>query len=103
MSCHFCYNVHVWAKEPHDDEDYFDGGLNDDNDGSSCVIGRADKEFSIMLNSGMGRPCEIEFRTWGKDNMWHAAGYYYPKFCPECGRKLDEYVIDERGTSFRKK
>lgn len=23
MSCHFCYNAHVWAKEPHNEEDYF--------------------------------------------------------------------------------
>ena len=24
------------------------------------------------------------------------------KFCPECGRPLNEYIIDERGKSFKK-
>ena len=28
MSCPFCYNAHVWAKEPRVEDDYFDAGLN---------------------------------------------------------------------------
>ena len=101
MNCPFCYNAHVWAKEHKVEEDYFDRGLNDNNDGSSCSIGKSSNEFSIMFNSGMGKPCEIEFRNW-YSGLWHTVGYYYPKFCPECGRKLDEYVIDNRGTSYEK-
>jgi hypothetical protein len=88
---------------PKTEEDYFDEGLHDDNDGSSSGIGRSANGFSIMFNSGMGKPCEVEFREWGEDNMWHTVGFYYPKFCPECGRKLDEYVIDERGTKYDRK
>lgn len=101
MGCHFCYNAHVWAKEPKTEDDYFSNGLDDTNDGSSCSIGRSTSNFSIMFNAGMGRPCEIEFRKWCDDNLWHTIGYYYPKFCPECGRKLDEYLIDERGTAYK--
>lgn len=102
MSCHFCYNAYVWAKEPKTEEDYFDEGLHDDNDGSSCSIGKSGDSFSIMFNSGMGKPCEIEFRNW-YNGRWHTVGYYYPKFCPECGRLLDEYKIDERGTKYESK
>jgi hypothetical protein len=100
--CRFCYNAHVWAKEPKTEEDYFDNGLDDDNDGSSCIIGKCSDKFSIMFNSGMGKPCEIEFRKLGDDQMWHTVGYYYPKFCPECGRQLNEYKIDERGTKYER-
>ena len=102
MSCHFCYNAHVWAKELKTEENYFDEGLDDNNDGSSCSIGKSRDEFSIMFNSGMGKPCEIEFRNWFS-GQWHTIGYYYPKFCPECGRPLDEYIIGERGQSFDRK
>lgn len=103
MSCRFCYNAHVWAKEPKTEEDYFGRGLDADNDGSSCGVGRAGEGFSIMFNSGMGKPCEVEFRNWREGYGWATIGYYYPKFCPECGRPLDEYEIDERGTSYKRK
>ena len=100
-SCPFCFNAYVYAKMPKTEEElYFGDDLTDDNDSSSCGIGRAAKDFSIMFNSGMGKPCEIEFRQWGIGNMWHTVGYYYPKYCPECGRKLDEYIIGERGTNY---
>jgi hypothetical protein len=55
-----------------------------------------------MFNSGMGKPCEIEFRNW-YNGRWHAVGYYYPKFCPECGRELNEYIVGERGVSYTRK
>ena len=103
MSCHFCYNAYVWAKEPHDEEDYFDEGLNDDNDGSSCSIGRCAIGFDMMFNSGMSKACNIEVRKWHEGYGWAPIGYYYPKFCPECGRPLDEYQIDERGTKYERK
>ena len=101
-TCHFCYNTHVWRKEPHDEEDYFDEGLHDDNDGSSCSIGKSGEKYQMYFNSGMGKPCNIEICTWIENYGWHHVGVYYPKFCPECGRPLNEYVIDERGTSFHK-
>lgn len=103
MACHFCYNAHVWAKEPHEDEDYFDNGLDDDNDGSSSGIGHSGQGYQMYFNSGMGRPCNIEICSWHEGYGWAPIAKYYPKFCPECGRRLDEYIIGERGGSFTKR
>ena len=102
MSCHFCYNAHVWAKEAHSEEDYFDEGLHDGNDSSSSTIGKSADGIQLYLNSGGGKPLEIEVCQW-INNRWHTIGAYYPKFCPECGRPLDEYNIDERGTRYESK
>lgn len=102
MACHFCYNAHVWAKESHLEEDYFDEGLHDGNDSSSSTIGKSADGIQIYLNSGGGKPLNIEVCQWINDR-WHTIGYYYPKFCPECGRPLDEYNIDERGTKYESK
>ena len=103
MSCHFCYNAHVWAKEPHDEEDYFDEGLHDENDGSSCGIGYSGPKYAMYFNSGMGQACNIETCTWNSETGWIPVAKYFPKFCPECGRKLDEYDVDKRGTTFKRK
>ena len=103
MSCHFCYNAHVWASELDNTEDYFDEGLNDNNDGSSCGIGTACKGYQIWFNSGMGVPCNVEVGTWKESSGWVPIARYYPQFCPVCGRKLDEYIITERGVSFERK
>ena len=88
--CHFCSNAHV------------DGYLNHDTDFFSATMGHADKGFQIMLNSGNHRPNHIEFNQWNEEvKRWITVGIYYPKFCPECGRELSVYRIDERGTSFQ--
>ena len=102
MSCSFCYNAYVWGKESHTDEDYFDGGLNNTNDFSSCSIGLSDSTHQIYFNAGAGVPCNIEICKWGENAQWNTVARYYPKFCPECGRKLDEFIINERGTSFER-
>lgn len=102
MACHFCYNAQVWAKEPHEEEDYFDEGLNDTNDFSSCGIGYCDDRHRLFFNSGNGEACNIELCEWF-NGRWHTMGRYFPKFCPECGRPLDEYTIDERGTKYESK
>ena len=100
--CNFCFNAHVWAKLPHDEEDYFDGGLHDDNDGSSHGIGRASPQYKLDFNSGMGVACNIGVHRWQPDTGWIRVAEYFPKYCPECGRKLDEYHVNERGTDYIK-
>ena len=101
--CPFCFNAYVYAKLPKTDEDYFDEGLNDDNDGSSRGIGHSASEYQMYFNSGMGVPCNIELCHWHEGYGWGPVAKYYPKYCPECGRKLDEYKIDERGTKYDQK
>lgn len=103
-ACPFCFNAYVYAKMPKTEEElYFDDGLDDTNDGSSCGIGHCSKDYTMFFNSGMGVPCNIEICNWREGYGWSPIGKYYPKFCPECGRKLDEYEIDERGTNYDRK
>jgi hypothetical protein len=48
----------------------------------------------MMLNKNPHEPLMIEVSRWNdkiNPQQWQLVGYYYPKFCPECGRKIDEY------------
>lgn len=76
--CGFCVNARV------------DDDLTDDNDFSSMAVGSSAIGYRILISSGFGKPVRIEFDQWNRDN-WSTVGRYYPKYCPECGRKLDEY------------
>lgn len=70
--------------------------LNDDNDyGSHTIDGYRieDQGYRLMLTYGWGKPLRIEADVWNdKRKEWslHVL-QYYPKFCPECGRRLSEY------------
>ena len=45
-----------------------------------------------MLECGNRDALRIEFNRWNdNDKMWHTVGRYYPKYCPECGRKITEW------------
>lgn len=91
--CKYCFNARVY--KPADEElmDPFATELTDENDFSSCSIGHChSKERRFMINSGNGHPVNIEFDLLdNRTNEWHIVGKYYPKYCPECGRRLDEY------------
>ena len=90
--CKYCFNARIY--EPTDEEllDPFSTELTDENDFSSCSVGTCVKELRFMISSGHGVPVRIEIDRWN-DNVkeWCTTGLYYPKYCPECGRKLDEY------------
>lgn len=90
--CKYCFNARVW--EPTDEEIFnpYVTHLTDENDGSACGVGTRTNEHDMMICSGMGRPVRIEFRQWyDAGKYWITVGEYLPKFCPECGRRLDEY------------
>ena len=76
--CRFCLNARV------DDE------LTDDNDFSSFSVGSSANNYRIMISFGGGKPGRLEVDQWA-GNHWFTVARYYPKYCPECGRKLDDY------------
>lgn len=102
--CPFCFNAYVDANLPKtEEEEYFGTDLTDDNDGSSHGIGHAVSGYQVYFNSGMGVPCNIELCHWHEGYGWSHVAKYYPKYCPECGRKLDEYEVGERGAKYDRK
>lgn len=52
------------------------------------VIGDTGKGSRLLMRSGGDTPLIIlsEKRS---QNRWHTLAVYTPKFCPECGRKLE--------------
>ena len=78
-ACRMCYNARL------DDE------LTDENDYSAITIGSFANGYRMMLRSGWGRPLRIEIEKWDEKAGWHKIGEYNHKYCPNCGRKIDEY------------
>ena len=97
--CRFCFNARVFT--PMEEDDYL-YPLTDDNDLSYHGIGSAGdmaEGYNIMIASGGGKSQRVQFDYWfDKGKRWITAAEYYPKFCPECGRRLDEY---DKKTSHR--
>ena len=100
--CNFCFNAHVYEKMPKTaEEEFFDTGLDDTNDGFSGTVGTHSENHQVYINSGGGKPVNIETCEW-VGGRWQTVAVYYPKYCPECGRALTEYDITERGASFNR-
>ena len=90
--CKYCFNARIY--EPTDEEimSPYAIHLTDDNDSSSHSIGVYEKEKRFIISSGNGEPVRIEFEYWEPQwKQWLPIGKYYPKYCPECGRRLNEY------------
>lgn len=79
-ACQYCDNARINEE------------LTDNNDYSSVVVA-CNNNYRTMLSSGWGRPVRLEVEIYEKGE-WRTITKYYPKFCPECGRKIVEY---ERG------
>jgi hypothetical protein len=65
--------------------------LTDDNDYSAICVGKSANGFRIMYCSGDGKPPRIEVEEWRENVGWYRVGFYYPKYCPNCGREINEY------------
>ena len=90
--CKFCFNARVY--KPTDEElmDPYATELTDENDFSSRGVDFSSTNVRFMISSGHGEPVRIEIDKWSDTlKEWTTVGKYYPKYCPECGRRLDEY------------
>ena len=77
--CYMCLNARV------DDE------LTDSNDLSYCTVNYFEGH-RIVIRSGAGRPTAILAEEYSSTyGQWVTVNSYEPKFCPNCGRELDEY------------
>ena len=84
MGCRFCDNHRVNQ----------DIEVSEELDFYYMAIGKFEKGHRAMIGKEPYRPLCIEFDFWRDDlktPQWQLVGYYYPKYCPECGRKIDEY------------
>lgn len=93
--CKYCFNARIY--EPTEEDILLGNILDDNNDSSSHVVGENMRPYrSIMINSGNGKPLNIEFLEWASTReRWETVGEYHPKYCPECGRRLNEYDVSE--------
>lgn len=88
----YCFNARVYEPTEEEMMDPFATELTDENDSSSCGVGTSCNNTRFMISSGHGEPVRIEIDKFFEDYQeWHTVGKYYPKYCPECGRRLDEY------------
>ncbi len=98
MYCRFCFNARIY--EPSDDP--FETPLTDENDSSSHGIGFCADNYCLRINAGHGEPMKITVEHWNeKSRRWYDIGKYEPKYCPECGRRIDEYD-NEKGDIWMK-
>ena len=84
MGCRFCENNRTNPE----------WGLDEEQCSYAMGIGVADPSYRVMFVKDPYRPLLIEFGHWKSDlkpPQWLAVAGYFPKYCPECGRKIDEY------------
>ena len=97
--CKYCFNARIYKPTEEELMNPFNTELTDENDYSSWSVGKSSivsKDRRFMISSGWGKPVRIEFDEWVPGlNQWTTVGVYYPKCCPECGRRLDEYEVPE--------
>lgn len=87
--CEYCFNARVYDDPSNE---YDETPLTDTNDFSSHSVGTSLQKHRLMISSGCGKPLRIEVDHWNEQREeWVTVGRYTPNYCPNCGRKLDEY------------
>ncbi len=76
-ACHLCENA---CTNPE---------LTSDIDLHFSTIGKCEPHYRILFETGRARPTVINFEVLKGDEM-RMVGFYRPRFCPNCGRKLFE-------------
>lgn len=66
--------------------------LTDENDYSSYPVGSSMDGYRMMLSSGFGRPLSVEMEEFHDKYGWRIVGTYWPKYCPNCGRLILDYI-----------
>lgn len=82
--CYMCNNAKV------------DDFLTSDNDLSFHGVGSGWENYRFMIAAGNGAPVRILFEVL-QNNSWHVVGVYHPRFCPNCGREILEYISGKEG------
>lgn len=66
-----------------------EGELTTENDYSSLPVGSVAEGYRMSIDVGCGKPLRICIEHWIPHMQQNElVGFYKPKFCPECGRKL---------------
>lgn len=90
--CRFCLNARC------------DDFLSDDNDGSYLPIGCIESGFYFYIGAGGGRPVQIGIDRYNRSSQCNELiAYYFPKFCPECGRPLMQDYPEHRSVYGKEK
>lgn len=84
MACKMCLNAHV------------DPDLTSDNDFSFFGVGECERSYRLAFRTGDGRPTGILVECYDRGIGWNTIGFYWPKFCPNCGRRLTENEKKDR-------
>lgn len=75
--------------------------LKDGYDFSSISVGVTYDRERFMLESGNRSAVALRFEKFNDQyGKWYSCGSYYPKYCPNCGRELSEYIVNDRGSKF---
>lgn len=66
-----------------------EGKLTTENDYSSLPVGNVAEGYRMSIDVGCGKPLRVCIEHWLPHMQQNElVGFYKPKFCPECGRKL---------------